>query len=435
MLALPFLLAAAPLAAQRLDGIAAVVNDEVVLQSDVEEQLMSFLAQSHIRPDSVLADTLRKQILEQLIDDKLVVAEARHQGITVSDAEIRRQVDLAIDQKKQELGGEKAYQDQLIQENLTDAKVREKFRNDLEKQIIGKRLLDKMFPKKSVPSAEAVAYFKAHPDKFPKKAAELRLAVIQIPPLPDSVSEAKGKSAAVAARKRILAGEKFAKVAADVSDDPGSARSGGDLGFFTRGTMEPGLENAAFNTKLNTISDPIRTPYGYHIVEPLERDTVKTMAHTDSLGPDGKPLLEAHARHILIRVPLSDDDIDRAKKIAEKVHAEAVKGTPFGTLVKKYSKYQGPQSDDGDLGFISASALQPDIRSGLDSLKVGQISDVLTNQLGFNIFKLIDRHPERPYQLEEIKDELPKAVADIQAREKYETWVASLRTKAQIEYR
>ena len=435
MLALPFLLAAAPLAAQRLDGIAAVVNDEVVLQSDVEEQLMSFLAQSHIRPDSVLADTLRKQILEQLIDDKLVVAEARHQGITVSDAEIRRQVDLAIDQKKQELGGEKAYQDQLIQENLTDAKVREKFRNDLEKQIIGKRLLDKMFPKKSVPSAEAVAYFKAHPDKFPKKAAELRLAVIQIPPLPDSVSEAKGKSAATAARKRILAGEKFAKVAADVSDDPGSARSGGDLGFFTRGTMEPALENAAFNTKLNTVSEPIRTPYGYHIVEPLERDTVKTAAHGDSLGPDGKPLLEAHARHILIRVPLSDDDIDRAKKIAEKVHAEAVKGTPFGTLVKKYSKYQGPQSDDGDLGFISASALQPDIRSGLDSLKVGQISDVLTNQLGFNIFKLIDRHPERPYQLEEIKDELPKAVADIQAREKYETWVASLRTKAQIEYR
>jgi peptidyl-prolyl cis-trans isomerase SurA len=435
MLALLVLLAAAPLAAQRLDGIAAVVNDEVVLQSDVEEQLMSFLAQSHIKPDSVLADTLRKQILEQLIDDKLVVAEARHQGITVSDAEIRKQVDMAIEQKKEELGGEKAYQDQLIQENLTDAKVREKFRNDLEKQIIGKRLLDRMFPKKAVPPTEAVAYFKAHPEKFPKKAAELRLAVIQIPPLPDSAAEAKGKAAAVAARKRILAGEKFAKVAADVSDDPGSARSGGDLGFFARGTMEPALENAAFTTKLNTISDPIRTPYGYHIVEPLERDTVKTAAHTDSLGPDGKPLLEAHARHILIRVPLSDDDIDRAKKLATKVHDEAVKGTPFGTLVKKYSKYQGPQSDDGDLGFISASALQPDIRSGLDSLQVGQISAVLTNQLGFNVFKLIDRHPERPYQLDEIKDELPKAVADIQAREKYETWVASLRTKAQIEYR
>jgi len=433
--ALLVLLAAAPLAAQRLDGIAAVVNDEVVLQSDVEEQLMSFVAQAHIRPDSMLADTLRKQILEQLIDDKLVVAEARHQGITVSDAEVRKQVDLAVEQKKEELGGESAYQDQLQKENLTDAKVREKYRSDLEKQIIGKRLLDKMFPKKPVPQAEAEAYFKAHPDKFPKKSAEMRLAVIQIPPMPDSISEAKGKAAAIAARKRILAGEKFAKVAADVSDDPGSARSGGDLGFFTRGTMEPALENAAFNTKLNTVSEPIRTPYGYHIVEPLERDTVKTMAHTDSLGPDGKPLLECHARHILIRVPLSDDDIQRAKKLAEDVHAQAVKGTPFGTLVKKYSKYQGPQTDDGDLGFIVATALQPDIRAGLDSLKVGQLSDVLTNQLGFNIFKLLDKHPERPYQLDEIKDELPKAVAEIQAREKYEAWVVTLRNKAQIEYR
>src|SRR5262249_46682364 len=112
-----------------------------------------------------------------------------------------------------------------------------------------------------------------------------------------------------------------------------------------------------------------------------------------------------------------------------------MKGTAFGTLVKKYSKYQGPQTDEGDLGFIAASALQPDIRTGLDSVKAGGISAVLTNQLGFNIFKVIDRHPEPAYQLDEIKDELPKAVADIQAREKYETWVAGLRTKAQIEYR
>jgi peptidyl-prolyl cis-trans isomerase SurA len=433
-IALLVLLAAGPLAAQRLDGIAAVVNDEVVLESDVEEQLVNFLAQAKLRPDSSAVDTLRRQILDQLIDDKLVVAEARHQGITVSDAEIKKQLDAAIASKKQELGGEEQYAEQLKKENLTEAKLREKYRGELERKILGSRLIDRLFPRKPVPQAEAVAFFKAHPDKFPKVPAQVRVAVIQIPPMPDSIADLKGRNAALAARKRILAGEKFAKVAADVSEDPTSAHSGGDLGFFMQGTMEPAIEAVAFQMKLGTLSDPVRTPYGWHIVETLERDTVK-VGGRDSLGVNGKPVLEAHARHILVRVAITDADIDRAQKLAGRVRAEAIKGTNFGVLARRYSKYQGPHDEDGDLGFISMGALQPTIRDGLDSLEVGQISELLTNQLGFNIFKLVDRKPERPYTLDEVKDELPGAVADIQSRDKYEAWVKGLRAKAQIEYR
>ncbi len=433
--ALLAVLAASPLGAQRLDGIAAVVNNEVVLQSDVEEQLSLFVAQMQMRPDSLLADTLRKQVLEQMIDDKLVVAEAKRQGITANEAEIKKQLDLAIEQKKKEMGGEDAYNAALKQENLTESQLRDKYRTEVERQMIRSRLLDRLFPKKPVPAAEAEAYFKAHPDKFPKLPAELRLAVIQIPPAPDSAAEARGHAAAMAARRRILGGEKFAKVASEVSDDPSSAKSGGDLGFFAQGTMEPALEAAAFSLKLNAVSEPVRTPYGWHLIEVLDRDTVKTVAHKDSLGPDKKPVLEAHARHILIRVPVSDADVARAKKLAEHVRAEAKKGTPFGTLARKYSKYQGPHDAEGDLGFISVARLQPEIRQGLDSLEVGEVSEVLPNQLGFNIFKVVDRHPERSYTIEEIRNELPEAVADIQSRDKYEAWVKDLRSKAQIQYR
>jgi peptidyl-prolyl cis-trans isomerase SurA len=429
------LLVTAPLAAQRLDGIAAVVNDEVVLESDVEEQLVNFLAQAKVRPDSATVDTLRHQILEQLIDDKLVVGEAKKQGLTVNDAEVKKQLDAALAQKKEELGGEEAFQDQLRKENLTEAKLREKYRVELERQLMGRRLIDRMFPKKSVPEAEALTYFKAHPEKFPKVPAQVRVAVIQIPPTPDSTADAAGRAKILAARKRIVGGEKFAKVAADVSEDPSSARSGGDLGFFAQGTMEPSVEEAAFRLKIGQLSDPVRTVYGWHLVEVIERDTLKNTAGRDSLGRDGKALLEAHARHILVRVPVADPDIERAQKLADRVRGEAIKGTSFGTLARRYSKYQGPHDEDGDLGFISVGTLQPSIREGLDSLEVGQVSEVLANQLGFNIFKVVDRKPERPYTVEEIKGELPGAVADIQSREKYEAWVKGLRAKAQIEYR
>jgi peptidyl-prolyl cis-trans isomerase SurA len=422
-------------ASARLDGIAAVVNDDVVLQSDVEDQLYQYLAQTKAQPDPAEVDTLRRQVLEQLINEKLIVAEARRAGLTTTDAEINRQIDEALRQKKEALGGETAFQDQLRSENTTEAMVRERYRQQLQREILAQRMVEKALPRRAVSPAEAQTYFKEHPDKFPNKPGEVRLQVIQIPATADSAADARGKAAALEARRRITSGEKFAKVAAEVSEDPGSARSGGDLGFFTRGSMDPSLEQAAFGLKTGELSAPIRTPFGWHLVEVLERDTLRTRAGTDSLDDKGQPLLEAHARHILIRVPVGTDDADRARKLAERVRSEGVKGTDFAALVHRYSKYAGPQDPSGDIGFVSLATLQPNIRAGLDSLEVGQVSEVLQNQIGFNLFKLVDRRPERPYAYEEIKDELPDAVAEIKRRERYDEWVKGLRAKAHVEVR
>ncbi|HEY2954994.1 MAG TPA: peptidylprolyl isomerase [Candidatus Eisenbacteria bacterium] len=426
---------AAPAGAQRLDGIAAVVNDDPILESDVEEQVSLLLARAQSRPDTAFEDTLRRQVLDQLINNKLIVAEAKRQGISVSDVEVSRAVEQQIAQKTEELGGEEAFRSQLRRENTTEDRLRDKYASEIRLQMLGQRLLARQFPPKPVPPAEAIAFFQANPSRFPKAPAEVRVAVIQIPVTPDSVASAKGRAAALAARKRILGGEKFAKVAAEVSDDPNSARAGGDLGFFARGTMEPGIDAAAFSLKVGQMSDPVLTPFGWHILEVMERDTLKTGAGRDSLGRDGKPLLEAHARHILVRVALTDDDAERAKKLAERVRAQAVKGANFGTLVRRYSKYQGPQSEDGDLGFLSMASLSPPIRAGLDTLEVGEVSEVLSNQAGYNVFKLVDRKPEHAYALEEIKDELPDAVEQLRFKDKYEEWVKGLRAKAHIEYR
>jgi len=420
---------------QRLDGIAAVVNDDVVLQSDVEEQLALFVMRSQMQPDSATVDTLRRQILDQLIDEKLIVAEAKRQGITVADAEIEKQVGDAMADVKQRLGSEQAYREQLVRENMTEDKLRDKYRDDIRRQLLAQRLVQKQLPRKNVLPAEAEAYFKANHEKFPKMPPEARLQVIQIPASADSTTEANAKAKAVAVRKRILAGEKFAKVAAEVSDDTQSARSGGDLGFFARGTVDSSLEAVAFGLKIGELSPPVRSPFGWHILEVLERDSVKTSAGRDSLDPQGRPVPEIHARHILIRVPVSQADTERARKLAERVRGEALKGTDFGTLVRRYSKYDGPQSPDGDVGFVSMASLQPQIRAGLDTLEVGQISDVLVNQAGFNIFKVNDRKPEREYTLDEIREELPDVVAQMKQRDRYDQWVKELRTKAHIEVR
>jgi peptidyl-prolyl cis-trans isomerase SurA len=422
-------------AQQRLDGIAAVVNNEVVLQSDVEEQLYLFLLRSGARPDSSVVDTLRRQILDQLIDEKLIVAEAKRLNVTVADAEVSRQVDEAVREAKQRMGGEQGFSTQLQRENMTEAKLREKYQADTRRQMLAERLVRKQVARKIVSAAEAETFFKANAHKFPKAPPELRLAVIQIPADPDSAAAARARAQAIAARKRIAGGEKFAKVAAEVSDDQGSARSGGDLGFIGRGAVEPALERALFEQKIGVLGEPVRSSFGWHIVEVLERDTVKTRAGRDSLDAQGVPALESHGRHVAVRVELKEADVERARKLADKVHAEALKGTEFATLAKRYSKFEGPAAPDGEIGWLSIGTLQPNIRAGLDTVPVGRISDVLVNRAGFNIFKVLERKPERMFTLEEIRDDLPEAVAQIQFREKYEAWVKALRAKAHIEIR
>src|SRR5262249_1009325 len=137
---------AVPARAQRLDGIAAVVDNEIILQSDVEEQLQLFIVQSGIDPDSVAVDSLRKQVLDRLIEEKLIVSEADKQKITVSDDEVSREVEQAIDDARQRLGSEEAFQRQLRAEGLTEEKLRDRYRTDLRHQIIARRLVQKQIP-------------------------------------------------------------------------------------------------------------------------------------------------------------------------------------------------------------------------------------------------------------------------------------------------
>jgi peptidyl-prolyl cis-trans isomerase SurA len=431
----PFAAGARTPAAGRLDGIAAVVNDDVVLQSDVEEQLYLFLIRAQANPDSATVDTLRRQVLDQLIDEKLVVAEAKRQGVTVSEAEIAREVDNAIDEARQRMGGAEAFTAQLQRENLTEAKLREKYREEVRRQMLGQRLVQRQFPRRTVPAAEAEAFFKANPDKFPKAPAELRLQVIQIPVEADSLEARRARAKIEDARRRIAGGQKFAKVAQEMSDDAESARAGGDLGFFAPGSLEPEFERAAFSQPIGALGQPVRSSFGWHLIEVLDRDTMKTRAGRDSVNAEGRPVLEVHARHILVRVPVDSTDVDRARALAERVRREAAEGGDFGALVRRYSKYQGPATPDGDIGFVAMSTLSPNIRAGLEPLAPGQVSEVLVNPRGFNIFKLAERKPERAYTLEEVRDELPNAVAGIQFRERYESWVKGLRAKARIQYR
>jgi peptidyl-prolyl cis-trans isomerase SurA len=426
-------------AAERLDGIAAVVNDDVILQSDVEEQLFLYFSQMRVQPESTMVDSMRSEVLNQLVDFRLVVAEAKRLGMTLTPSDqkmIAQQAEESLAQTRSRFQTEEEFRQALQRDNTSEAKLREKYKSDLGEQVLAQRVRDKQIPEIKVAPAEAEAYFKANPGRFPKVPAQVKLQVIQIPPAADSVADAQARAKILVVRKRLTTGgEKFAKVAAEVSEDDNTARSGGDLGFVAHGTLDVALDTAVAAARLNVLSGPVRSTAGWHLFEVLERDTAKTVAGQDSLDHQGQPLLESHLRHILIRVPLDETDIARARALAEKVRADALKGTDFGALARRYSKYQGNVDPDGDLGYVSMAAFQPNIRASIDSVAVGGVSSVIENPVGYNLFKVNDRKPERPYQFEEIKDQLPRAVKDIKDGERWDAWVKQLRSKAHVEIR
>jgi peptidyl-prolyl cis-trans isomerase SurA len=405
----------------RMDGVAATVAGEPIFDSEVDEQVYLFFMQQGQQPDSLAALSVRKDVLDRLIDEKLIVQEAKRKQVVVADSEVDHQVSDAIADAKNRLGGEQGYAAELAKEGISEADLRERYRGEIRRQLLANQLLRKELNlKMEVSPAEAEAYFKANPSDFPKRPEEVGIAVIQIPIEPESSAVLSARNRAQALLDRVRKGESFTRVAQEASEDPGTRASGGDLGFFGHGDLDSTFEQVAFQLKPGQISDLVRTPFGYHIIKVEEVDAAKQ---------------QIHARHILIRVAPQEADQKRAETLANSVYDQAKKGADFGDLVRRYSQYKGPSGPGGNLGFLPLTAFPADFRQTLTQLPIGGVSPPLSGPQGYNIFKMLDRHPERTYTYDEVKDQLPDLVRQVKLKKQYDSWVAGLRTRTQIEYK
>lgn len=405
---------------ERIDGVVAVVNDEVVLASEVEEQLYLFLSQSRARPDSSEVAELRREIVDRIIDEKVIVSEAKRQNVVVPEAELEKNVDDAIADVRERLGSEAAFRAELAREGITEADLRKRYREDASRQLMASALLRKQLGKVEVSPAEAEKYFAEHPAEFPRRASAIRVQLIQVPVEVDSLARRAVRARATEALARLKKGEPFSRLAQELSEDVGTASNGGDLGWFARGSLDSTFEEQAFKLPVGQVSGVIQTPFGYHLVKVEEADPAKG---------------EIRARHILFRLAPTQQDAERVKRRVDDVRTQAVKGVDFATLARRYSKYKGPSGADGDLGFLPMTAFSPDFRAALDTLETGEVSEPLLNPQGWHLFKVLDREGERAYRLEEIRAQLPELVRQARLKTQYETFVADLRKKAQIEYR
>jgi peptidyl-prolyl cis-trans isomerase SurA len=410
--------------AQASERIAAIVNKQVILSSDVDDRTTEAAARMHVDPaDSVAMNKLRAEVLNQMVEKEVLLAEATRQAITVSNTEVAQAVDREIDNLKQRLGSDEEYRAALAHEKTTEADLRKRYEPDVRDQLMISRLVGKEVQSKtSVTDVEVRAYFAANRDSIGKKPESLTLAHILIAFEPDSSQLRRARVRADSLRSLIVKGGRpFDAVAREFSDDP-SARSGGDLGTFVRGAMVPEFEKAAFSLKPMEISTPVRTRYGYHIIQVLEH-----LAATDTSDE------RVHARHVMVQAKSTPADEERSRKRALVVRDSLVRGADFAAMARAYSGDSATRDSGGVLGEITVPALPANLREPLAGLRVGEVSVPFKRDAGYHIFKLLARTPESDYKFDEIKDDLRQVVLNKKMEDAYRRWYERVRKNVNVE--
>jgi peptidyl-prolyl cis-trans isomerase SurA len=399
-----------------LDRVAAVVNDGVVLRSELEEQMSlvgeRLKAQGLEMPP---ADVLRQQVLERLILQELQIQRAQRAGIRVNDenlnqalAEVAQRNNIGLAQLPAALAAQGidygAYRE-TVRREMTIQVLQQ--RDVIQRINVSPRELEQFLEKQKSRPSELNAYNLSH----------ILIAVPQ-EATPQQLEDATRRAEDVVSRARQ--GEDFARLAVAYSNSQ-TALEGGALGWRRGPEIPTVLADLVVGLKPGEISAPLRTPSGYHIVRLNE-----------VRGADQQVVIEqTRARHILLKPTEIQDDATVEQRLRE-VRERILKGEDFAVLAKTLSEDPGSGAEGGDLGWTAPGTFVPEFDAVLASLRENEISEPFRTQFGWHIVQLLGK---RQY---DSTDELRRQRAFLQLRgskvdEETELWLRRLRDEAYVD--
>ena len=403
---------------QAVESVVAVVGKEVILRSELDEQVMVYCIQAEISPtDTARVKDVTKEILESMVNAKLIVNEARERKVSVTKEELETAVQNALDEVKARMGSEERFAQELAKENLTVEDLKARYRKELENQMLAKKLVERQVSAKiKATDKEVDDFYKERKEELPKRPPEITLAQIVILPEVDSLVDAAARTKAADILKAVRAGENFEELAKKYSEEP-SAERGGDVAF-QRGEFEDVFEKATFALEPGQVSELVKSRFGYHIIKLVEK-------REDA----------AHIKHILIKTVPTDEAEEKARTLATSVRKQIESGEVFEGLAAKHSQDTQTASKGGVIGSFALESLSPVIKNAIKGVPVGGVTEVVPMDLGYAIFKVVGKAPEREYTFDEIKDRLRQLVLQEKSQNEYDRWVAELRKKTFVEIR
>lgn len=382
-----------------VDGVAAVVGKNIVKYSDIERSY----AQTRMRVGVENAFENRCGILENLILNQLLVHKGEIDSVEVSDEELDQYVQYYLKNDLRQYGTKEALREAT---GFTYEELKEQYERMLRANLLSRRVEYQITENVKVTPREVTEFFNSlSADSLPEMPERYELSEIVLQPQISEAERDRVRTQLAELRERILKGEKFSMLATLYSQDPGSSKKGGELGFFARGDMVSEFESVAFALKPGEVSPIVETQYGFHIIQLIERrgNTV-------------------NARHILLVPKVSTEDLLRARMLLDSVATEIRAGhISFEDAARKYSTANNAQQggmatnpNDGTSRFDKNTVNELYYGVGITGMDEGQISNATAmkttdNKDAYRIVRLNKKYPAHRANLTDDYDNIYNA--------------------------
>jgi peptidyl-prolyl cis-trans isomerase SurA len=401
-----------------LDRVAATVNEGVVLSSELDEQMLVISERLRAQNQQLPAqNVLRQQVLDRLVLQELQMQRANRAGIKVSDETLNNALRDVAEQNKIPLAELPAV---LASQGLDYASYREGIRKELAMQILRQR---DVIGRINV-SPREIDQFLERQKRMPSESSEYNVShiLVAVPQAatPEELEEATRRADDV--YKRAIAGEDFGQLAVSFSNAQ-TALEGGQLGWRKGSELPTFLGEVIAGMKAGDITQPMRTPSGFHLVKLNEmRGNTQVIVN------------QVHARHILIKPNELQDDATVKQKLDGIRDRIVNKGENFTAVASVVSEDPGSSSEGGDLGWAGPGTFVPEFEKQLAQLQPDEISQPFRTQFGWHIIQLLGR---RQFDTtDDVRRQRAFAqIRDSKTDEETELWLRRLRDEAYVEFK
>lgn len=400
-----------------VDKIVAIVGNEIIMQSDV--MMNAYMAANRDRRVNPSDPRLLKESLDMLINERLVMTKAIEDSLTASEDEITERMEFQLQSMRAQFGSDKRIEEVY---NMPLVKIKREFRDEVRKQILTEKISQQKFASIKITPREVQEFYKQYRDSLPTVPAQYDL--YHIVKFVEASQTAKERTLALAQKVRdslVAAQGKFADFARRYSDDPGSKNSGGELGTVNRGNFIAEFEKAAYALQPSEISLPVESPFGYHIIQLIEKQENAI-----------------NTRHILFKIGQTSEDGDRTKKLLDSLKqvimkTDSGKGDAFEQYAKAFSDDTETKAFGGSLGRIELAKLPTDLRERIEKLPDGGITEPAlfnvpsSTKVAYHIVFKKKFVPEHAITLAEDYKRVEQMASSQKRARMYEAWMQELR--------
>ncbi len=336
-----------------MDKVVARVGNMMIMQSDINGRMALWASEDL----SVKLDDKekQKQMLDMIIDEKLIIAKAIEDSLDVTEAQINQTWEIYLQNMIQEIGSEKRIE-QLY--GMSIPEIRQRMKIEIRNKQLSDMVKEKEFGSLKITRNDVEKFFNTYKDSIPDIPESIDLYHIIKKITAKASAKDDARKFALKVRDSILKGGDFAEFAKKYSDDVYSKPEGGNLGWFDKSKLFPEFVKGASTLNTGEVSMPIETPLGYHLVQTLEKNET-----------------QLNTRHILFKIGKSENDRIETMDFLKKLKDSVDKGASFETMARRYSDDKETKGFGGAIGVNPLESFPTTIQALLKDMKDGQVSD------------------------------------------------------------